>query len=201
MKRILSTLVLAGSLVTASACGTESTSPIQQPVQPTVQSSDLLGLPLTDLLKTVTGVVAGQTWLVAPSKPITVSVNVSPTQGGLLTIPLLGVVVTIPKGAVDKPTTITMTALAGDVVALDFAPHGTKFKAPLKVVQNMLFTNWLGQSFDVVYFKANTDINEKNNTITYSEVIPVGMIGPVATYNIWHFSGYATAAGRAAAAE
>jgi hypothetical protein len=195
MKR-LSTAALLAALLTAAACGTETTAPTSSMAPPSAPQASLIGGLVGTITSAATSIVAGQTWLLPVKQPITVSANVTPTSGAYLSIPTLGVLVNIPKGAVSVPTTITMTALPGNVVALDFQPAGTKFNVPIHVTQNMLFTHWLGQPFDVAYFKSTSDINNTKNTINASEFLNVVQLGPIATYDVWHFSGYAAAAGR-----
>src|SRR5215216_6531804 len=44
----------------------------------------------------------------------------TPDSGGMLQIPEAGLIVYVPPGAVDRPTTITARALAGSSVAYEF---------------------------------------------------------------------------------
>ncbi|HEY6219949.1 MAG TPA: hypothetical protein VIV65_07815 [Gemmatimonadaceae bacterium] len=61
-------------------------------------------------------------------------------NGGSLEIPSAGLRVYFGEGAVAKPTRITATALAGDVVAYEFEPHGLKFTATVTVRQDLHHT-------------------------------------------------------------
>ncbi|MEO8619446.1 MAG: hypothetical protein ABI625_00190 [bacterium] len=185
-------LTTVSALTFVGACAVDTTTPSSSAVIPTAAQSKTVdaALSIPDSLR------LAQQWRTSVAAPITVSVAVSKTKGGVLRIPQLGVNVTIPVGAVDSDMTISMTALAGSVVAFDFEPAGTKFKAPLRVTQDLGLTSWIGTPFDIVYFKSSDDINSSTKKIKVSEVIPVTLVGPTASFDIWHFSGYAVSAGR-----
>ena len=51
-------------------------------------------------------------------------------DGGRLEIDQAGVTFIIPPNALTEATTITMTALSGDAMAVEFAPHGLEFEIP-----------------------------------------------------------------------
>src|SRR5919199_1682567 len=57
--------------------------------------------------------------------------------GGTLALEEAGLTLTVPPGAVRLPTTFTITALAGDLVAYEFGPHGWIFHKPLRVTQRL----------------------------------------------------------------
>src|SRR5690606_22715171 len=48
-------------------------------------------------------------------------------RGGVINVPGAGLRVTIPTGALQRPTRISVRALAGSAVAYTFEPHGTQF--------------------------------------------------------------------------
>ena len=130
--RRLATIALSALAVVS--CGIEHTTlPQLQQSPPTEASSDLLGA-LTSLV-TMDG-LQRSTPLAAP---ITVSKSIG-ADGGTIAIPQAGVTVTIPRGALAKATTITMTARAGANVAYEFQPHGLTFKVPVKVQQTIAGT-------------------------------------------------------------
>jgi hypothetical protein len=182
--------LLAGvAILTATACGSEPTSPGSAIAAPSATTFDR-----TNDHDATTVDVKGQSWKNPVMAAKTVSARVSRTEGAVLSIPELGVTVTIPANAVRREMTITMTALAGSVVAFDFQPAGTKFKKPLTASQDLSRTQWDGQPFDVVYFKHDSDVGKKH--VKASEFIPVSVSGKTALFDIKHFSGYAVAAGR-----
>jgi hypothetical protein len=55
--------------------------------------------------------------------------------GGQLTLPSAGLTVVVPPFAVASPTRITVTAVAGNQVAYELDPHGTRLLVPLVVTQ------------------------------------------------------------------
>ena len=193
MQRIPLALATVCALAFTAACGADTTMPSRSLEVPSAAQDKITLMTATTFLQSL---VSGQLWRTSVAAPITVSAAVSRTQGAVLSIPQLGVTVTIPAGAVSATTTISMTALAGRVVAFDFQPAGTTFTAPLHVTQDLSRTFWLGMPFDVVYFKSTSDIDQSSTKISVSEVIPVKLAGTIASFDIWHFSGYAVSAGR-----
>jgi hypothetical protein len=129
------TALAFGALALVS-CGTDQPTAVSRPdlSAPDVPSASLLTT-ITSLL-TVDG-LQRTTPLAAP---ITVSKSIG-VDGGTLAIPQAGVTVVVPKGALAQPTTITMTARAGSLVAYDFAPHGITFAKPLVFSQQLKGTN------------------------------------------------------------
>ena len=196
MKRNPIALLVVGLMVSVTACRETATSPIHTLTTSTATASkdSILGAAVTTTAAVAD--IGGQTWKVPVDTAITVSAVVTKTDGAVLSIPSLGISVTIPAGAADNPMTISMTALAGDVVALEFEPAGTKFKLPLVVSQDLSLTKWAGAPFDVVYFKKSGDVDEISKRIKWTEIIPATLSGTTATFNVMHFSGYAVAAGR-----
>ena len=54
-------------------------------------------------------------------------------EGGEIVIPTAGVSLVVPALALSADTQITVTALAGDAVAFEFAPHGLQFLVPAAI--------------------------------------------------------------------
>jgi hypothetical protein len=48
-----------------------------------------------------------------------------------------GLTISIPQGALDTPTRITVTALAGSSIAYRFEPHGLQFALPVELSQSL----------------------------------------------------------------
>jgi hypothetical protein len=58
-------------------------------------------------------------------------------EGGTLSLPGADFSMTIPAGALIKPTRITVVARAGNYVVYDMMPHGLKFHQPVTAVQGL----------------------------------------------------------------
>jgi|SRR5215831_9521556 len=133
--------------------------------------------------------------------PLASSVSTSATVGplgGTLSLPGAGLLVVVPPLAVSSKQTITVTAVAGSNVAYEFAPHGLKFNVPLVVTQNLSLTqasrNGLVSPLSLFagYFPDST----KPTSITEQLNVNVNLLNSVATFTVWHFSGYILASGR-----
>ena len=133
--------------------------------------------------------------------PLASSVSTSATVGplgGTLSLPGAGLLVVVPPLAVSSKQTITVTAVAGSNVAYEFAPHGLKFNVPLVVTQNLALTqasrNGLVSPLSLFagYFPDST----KPTSITEQLNVNVNLLNSVATFTVWHFSGYILASGR-----
>lgn len=187
-------LVIASAFVTAVAAACVSSdnpvSPPSAPVQPAASSTNLLGLGgstiVTPLLRN------------APlSQSLSASAKVGPL-GGTLSIPGAGLLVVVPPLALSSTQTITVTAVAGSNVAYEFAPHGLKFNVPLVVTQDLSGTQ-AGKgglvnplSLFAGYYPDSTKIT----SITESLNVNLNLLNQVATFTVWHFSGYILASGR-----
>jgi hypothetical protein len=170
-----------------SPSGPAGSSPL---TEPTAASASLLGLgnpiEVTPLLRN------------APlSQSLSASATVGPL-GGTLSLPGAGLLVVIPPLALSSRQTITVTAVAGSNVEYEFAPHGLKFNLPLVVTQNLGVTqagaNGLVNPLSLFagYFPDST----KPTSITESLNVNVNLLNQVATFTVWHFSGYILASGR-----
>jgi hypothetical protein len=133
---------------------------------------------------------------------ITYSVAYSPASGATLDVPEAGLHVVVPPGALPakSKTTLSVTALAGNLVAYEFGPHGTKFNAALKVTQDLSNTTWAGNTgradLSVGYFKSAALLDAVSGTAPIDEVLPLTVTGKMAHWDIWHFSGYMVSTGR-----
>lgn len=115
----------------------------------------------------------------------------------------MGLRVTVPADAFKgKPLTITVTALAGDVVAYDFGPDGQRFDRPLEVRQDLRGTNFwrLGKDAQVVgaYFKSHLQVSDATNTAVIDAFEPteVDLTNSHVRFQVTHFSGYMVSTGR-----
>jgi len=129
-------------LLTLAACSADQiAAPTPMKAAPSEPDASLLG----GLLGTVTGILHLTTSeAVQRTKPLAQPITVTKDigyYGGTLSIPEAGVTVTVPRGALTRTTTITMTARAGSLLAYDFSPTGTTFNKPLLFNQSLRGTN------------------------------------------------------------
>ncbi|MEO6527071.1 MAG: hypothetical protein ABIP93_10635 [Gemmatimonadaceae bacterium] len=130
--------------------------------------------------------------------PITVT-KIIGSAGGTLTIPQAGATVTIPLGALTAPTTITMTARAGVLLAYDFAPHGITFAKPLTFTQNLAGTNASLLNAPLTQLGYYADPSALTTTIATVTELRTGTVNSLAwtfSSTITHFSGYVVTCGR-----
>lgn len=130
--------------------------------------------------------------------PLATSVSASAyigPLGGIISVPGTGFSVIVPALALTSRQLITVTALSGNEVAYEFAPHGLKFPVPLVATQSLGSTQAGTGLIDpkllfVGYFTDST----KPDVV--KELLDVGVSAGVAVFPIWHFSGYIVASGR-----
>lgn len=123
-------------------------------------------------------------------------------EGGRLELEDVGVAFVIPAEALSEATEITLTALAGDAVAFEFAPHGLVFERPASIhvrargteVEEVLQRPELDGAVleDVlgVYFEGDATAG-----VEPLETIPVRLIDEAVVFPVHHFSGYVCASG------
>ena len=190
---------LAVNLVLVAACSGDPTS------APSSSLAAPAGAPSTDLLGGLTQAVAKTLTLfegVQRSSPLASSITVTQTigsSGGTLSIPLAGVTVTVPNGALSSPTEITMTARAGSLLAYDFAPHGITFAKPLVFTQRLAGTNASvlnARLLELGYYSDPSLLNSTGGLVSELIAGTVDLVSWTFTSNIKHFSGYIVACGR-----
>ena len=189
------TALAFGALALVS-CGTDQPTAVSRPdlSAPDVPSASLLTT-ITSLL-TVDG-LQRTTPLAAP---ITVSKSIG-VDGGTLAIPQAGVTVVVPKGALAQPTTITMTARAGSLLAYDFSPTGTTFYKPLVFNQSLRGTNVTLLQVPLLrlgYYSDPGLLGAVTATVSDLLVGVTNLLDWSFTAPIKHFSGYIVTCGRVA---
>jgi hypothetical protein len=122
--------------------------------------------------------------------------------GGVINLPEAGLSVTIPAFALTSPTTITVTAVPGSELAYEFEPHGTQFRVPLIVTQQLAGTSAsaggvLPAKLRAAYFADVLDLDQLDGTATVSELFgtSINTWNGTVSFAVWHFSGYLIAAG------
>ena len=195
--RRVGALALALTLVGCSA--DEVASPTQMKAVPADAQSGLLG----GVLGTVTGVLNLTTAdAVQRTKPLAAPITVTKEigyYGGTLSIPEAGVTVTVPRGALMRTTTITMTARAGSLLAYDFSPTGTTFYKPLVFNQSLKGTNVTLLQVPLLRLGYYSDPGLLGElTATVSELLGgvTDLLSWTFTAPIKHFSGYIVTCGR-----
>jgi hypothetical protein len=106
---------------------------------------------------------------------------------------------------VNGRTQITVTAKAGSAVAYEFEPHGLTFDAPVRVQQDLAYTSlgagrltkiqagYYQQALDAILLGPNMSL------AGVTELRDVDLDDTdrprIATFYIWHFSGYIMSSG------
>ena len=135
---------------------------------------------------------------------ITVTATIG-QEGGSFAIPAAGLSVVVPAGAVTEPTVFTATALAGDMIAYDFGPHGTRFNVPLQMTQSLKDASgkkWkkLNEepAIEVGYFQDRAWLNQQLRTAVIDEFLPIefDVEKNEIRFDVEHFSGYMVSSGR-----
>ena len=122
--------------------------------------------------------------------------------GGTISLPEAGLSVVIPPFALTSPTTITVTAVPGSELAYEFEPHGTVFRVPLLVTQQLAGTSayaggLLATNLRAAYFADAMDLDQLNGTALVSELLgtSINTLNGTVSFAVRHFSGYLIAAG------
>jgi len=195
--RRIGALALALTLVACSA--DQISAPTQMKAAPADPQAGLLGGLLgtvTDLLHLTSGDPVHRIKPLAA--PITVTKEIG-YYGGTLSIPEAGVTVTVPRGALMRTTTITMTARAGDLLAYDFSPTGTKFSKPLIFNQSLKGTDVTLLQVPLLrlgYYSDPGLLGELTSTVSDLLVGVTNLLDWSFTAPINHFSGYLVICGR-----
>jgi hypothetical protein len=178
-----------GAFVFLAGCSDLPTAPQVEPVTP---QNGLLGDLVGVVVGTVDGVVETLVGVLSPvltrEDPLTRDEVVSETigrWGGTIRLPRAGLTVTVPPGALDGPTRITVRAPAGDLLGYEFAPHGLEFNRPVILTQEVSRRS-AADGLEVVYFDGGLQ-----PTVEVLEVLPVATLRDRAVFRIEHFSGYA----------
>lgn len=197
--RLATVLVGTAAIGVITACSSDRlTGPA--PVAPA--SAGLIGNVL-DLVKGILTPVTGLLRTSSLSSSITRSITVN-KNGGELIIPETGLTLTIPKNAVSSTVTIKVTAVAGNMIAYNFEPHGIKFATPITFSQDLSKTAFNGKNpknLQGGYFKVLEQLNLLRGLGLVDEQLPARVSNNRVSFDISHFSGYMVSTGRASAAD
>jgi hypothetical protein len=122
-------------------------------------------------------------------------------EGGRIDIAGAGISFVVPPGALTEARSITMTAVAGDAMAVEFAPHGLRFDAPATLHMRTRGTRAESKlrgtpngarldSFLGVYFDGRPE-----RGVDPLENIAARLLDGAIVFEVSHFSGYACASG------
>lgn len=216
--RTRATLAGLALAVLAVGCAPDQITAPQANARAVQPSGSLLGGLLGGVVGVVGGVVGGVVNIVgsllvpAVHRSSTLSHDVVVQQtvdsrGGSIALPEPGMRITFAPGALSAPTTITVTAHAGDYLAYSFEPHGIQFAAPVVITQDLSDAD--GGSFRSLmggYMPDGiTDLDQSTGNVNISEQYPTvttygrgvdGRYGYMTSYTIRHFSGYILTGGR-----
>ncbi len=134
---------------------------------------------------------------------LTVSRVIGP-EGGTIEIRAAGLRVDVPAGALLAPATLSVTAVAGALIAYDFAPEGAIFTVPLVVSQSVRGTSWerLRKSdrdaVEAGYFTHRAMLGHADSTALIAERLATtpAWSGNEIQFPVHHFSGYMYSWGR-----
>jgi hypothetical protein len=160
------------------------------PVEPLLEPNVRVGGPLlsTSPTREVVSVLTR-------SAPLPAEIKASAVigwEGGTISIPDAGLKVTIPTGALDVATNITITALKGDLVAYTFEPHGTRFAKVVYADQSLATTQAVDSVSSRGYFSTMDAIDWETNSAVVSEISEVQpeLTSTSIRFYLNHFSGY-----------
>ena len=122
-------------------------------------------------------------------------------DGGTLSLPGSDFAMSIPSGALEAPTTITVVAQAGQHVAYEMLPHGLRFLRPVTAVQGLqntaIYGTDAGNAIRSAYLAEGNENIKADDSASPSELQAATTYfygsRPVAETQVWiinHFSRY-----------
>lgn len=213
-KPLLRAIAGLGLTIIAVGCAPDQLTAPQARAQAVQPAGSLLGGLVGGVVDAVGGVVTivGNLLVPAVHRTSTLPQDVVVQQtigsrGGSITVTQAGMRITFAPGAVSEPTTITVTAHAGDYLAYSFEPHGIQFAAPVVISQDMTGIDSQGVSTLLGGYMPDglSDLNPTSGIVNVSEQYPTvttfgrrvdGSWGTILTFGIRHFSGYILTGGR-----
>jgi hypothetical protein len=196
MRNLRTALVAIATAVALVACSDATPTQVASIPAPR-PSADLFSSSTTTISTTPTQVV-GVKRLQPLSQDVSTSVVIG-VAGGWVDQPQTGAHLYVPAGTVSQPTTFTIRALAGSVLAYDFQPSGSKFTVPVTFVQEQRFVSATGIPRGVSllnaklgYFASDADVDASSGSATVSELRSTLVVSTpkLLYFPVWHFSGY-----------
>ena len=120
------------------------------------------------------------------------------TSGGEIAVPEAGLSLSIPGGALQAPTRISVRAHAGRLVAYSFEPHGTRFERVVTAAQSLAGTQAAGTEVRVSgrgYFSDAEAVNwdGRHAAVTELSLVQESAADAAVHFYLNHFSGYLVA--------
>lgn len=116
------------------------------------------------------------------------------SAGGIIDVPEAGLRLVVPTGAVSAPTAISVTALAGPLVAYTFEPHGIVFSEVVSAEQSLFGTEATTATYvsSRGYFSSSDAIDWETSTaaVTQVSLVQPEQAGASIKFYLNHFSGY-----------
>ena len=195
--RLLPTACAIGALGIVTACAIESAS--APPT--TARGSSAIGSAAQagDLGRNKPRTVLALSRIGSLDRDVSATATIG-AAGGTISLDGAGVTVVFPRGAVGERTRITVTAKAGSAVAYEFEPHGLTFEVPVRVEQDLAYTDIEGgrpvrlragyyqQTLDALLFGPNGSLARVTELRDVD--LDDGVRPRIATFYISHFSGY-----------
>ena len=132
---------------------------------------------------------------------LTATVRVTP-EGATVVMPVAGLRVEFPAGAVAEPVDVSVRVASSRRVAYEFEPHGLTFARPVLVEQALAgtaaATDPLLRRALVATYAAGGFGDRADGIVLADEVLSVRVDddGRSASFSVTHFSGYQLASGR-----
>lgn len=192
----LRTAVAATVLLTA--CSESTLAPATAPVSPTNASAQLLDESLKSVGSLLVSPVHRKTAL---QNDVVWSFYAGPL-GAKSSNSTVGLTITVPSGALDRTTKITVTALKGTAVAYAFEPH-LEFDKPVVLTQDLnlidsgLLDSGLLSSFQGAHFEGDRPDYTKDGLAVVTEIVNavVNLFSKKVSFGVSHFSGWILASG------
>lgn len=186
-------MILAATGWLLAACSTADLAPTGPSVATAAVQTNLSQQPAASLGTLTSVKTLGR--MIPLGQSVTATARIGP-NGGTLTLSSVGLTLVVPRGAVDSVTTFKVTALPGNAIAYEFAPHGVTFKVPLQLQQSLGRSTWLpGLPLRGGYFKNAGQVNTNLRQAQVDELLPATQSGATAILQLKHFSGYLIAMG------
>lgn len=194
MRALLGVAVTTTLVVTACSDNSRpfATAPLREV---TTESQNLLGT----VTETVTSLLVAPLHRTTPLPSDVAWTFTAGPDGAVSSNPSVGLTVAVPPGALTSAQTITVTALAGSVVAYRFEPH-LEFERKVYLKQDLAGTNvglLSGLMFKGAHFPGDVPVLTADGLAVVDEIVPalLSFWTRSVTFGVKHFSGWLVASG------